>query len=73
MHPSRHSLPRTSGRRRKEMELVASNNRSAEGQSEEARIMESIPAEQSLQGRCWFHQPGVWIDGRVLGEVEDCV
>ena len=73
MHPGGHGVSRAIGGRREEMEFMASSHRPAEGQGEEARLMESVSTKQPLQGGCWLHESRVWIDGRILRKVKDCV
>ena len=65
----RHTIPRTVGGRREEMEHVPTRNRRTESQGEESRTVEPVPAQESLQRGSRLLEFGVWVDGRIYGEV----
>ena len=71
MRPRRCTLPRTAGGRRKEMEHIPTHNRRTKSQGEESRSLESLSAKESLQGGSRLLKLGVWLDGRIYGEVKD--
>lgn len=71
MRPRRRTLPRTAGGRRKEMEHVPTHNRRTENKGEKSRTLEPFSAQESFQGGSRLLKFGVWLDGRIYGEVQD--
>ena len=69
MCPRRCTISRTVGGRREEMEHIPTHNRRTESQGEESRTVEPVPAQESLQRGSRLLEFGVWVDGRIYGEV----
>ena len=71
MRSGRRTLPRTAGGRREEMEHISTHNRRVKSQSEESWTLELVSTYKPLQGGGRLLKPGVRLDGRIYGEVQD--
>lgn len=53
------------------MEHIPTSNRRVESQGQEAGTLEFVPAQESLHSGSRLLKSGVWVDGRVYGEMQD--
>ena len=71
MRSGRRTLPRAAGGRREEMEHLSTHNRRVKSQSKESWTLELVSPQKPFQRGGGLLKLGVWLDGRVYGEVQD--